>query len=402
MFFEFPMGGGGGGNTRTFNLGDLLGGGSGGGFPGGFSFSTGMPGGFEMGGFPMMSPIREIEAKHGWLLELPYKSCLYDILGICRDASEKDISKAYKRLAVKWHPDNNLGKEEEASIQFDIVNKAYEFLKNPKTRELFDSNRDDILRKQEENTLSSEFNVGDKIALHSLNTVSFNGLVGYIDENFDMTRKRWPVRLEQGDVKSFKAANIRLVYRFKRGDRVELHSLSAACYNGKRGTIESFNAERGRWTVNLDDRSTKTFKPNNLHYISEYSIGDRVILQYLSTAALNDKIATIYKPFLSRRGRWPVKLGDGSCRNVKSVNLRIATEADEQKEKAAEAAADGEQKSADEGEGKGEKGKKMDTDDHTKLNSEDSKKSGKGDPDKKMEFDDLTQTKSEGNRKTEP
>merc|ERR1719233_2841986 len=283
-----------------------------------------------MGGFPMMSPLRMIEAKHGWLLELPYKSCLYDILGICRDASDKDISRAYKKLAVVWHPDNNRNREEEASKQFDIINKAYEFLKNKKTRSLYDQNRDEILRKQEENTLSSEFNVGDKIALHSLTTTKYNGLVGTIDGPFDMTRRRWLVLLDSGDQKSFKAANIRFVYRLSKGDRIILHSLTSASYNGKYGTVEGFNSDRRRWTVIPDDGSKKTFKPSNMYFVSEYTKGDRVLLHHLSTVKLNNKIGTIDKPFLTRRGRWSVRLDDGSCRNVKSSNLRLATEADEE------------------------------------------------------------------------
>lgn len=390
MFFEFPMGGGGGGRQRTFNLGDF---GGGGGFPGGFSFGGGgggFPGGFEMGGFPMMSPMRMITAKHGWLLELPYKSCLYDILGICRDASDKEISRAYKKLAVKWHPDNNREREEEASIQFDIVNKAYEFLKNKKTRSMYDKSRDDILRKQEENTLSSEFSIGDRIALHSLTTTSYNGLVGTIDGSFDMTRRRWPVKLDNGEVKSFKAANIRFVSRLKRDDRIILHSLTAASYNGKRGTIDGFNSDRGRWTVILDDGSTKTFKPRNMHYISEYKKGDRVVLHHLSTVTLNGKIGTIDKPFLTRRARWSVRLEDGSCRNVKASNLHVATESDEEDVKAAEAA-----KATKEGSGE------MEVEDLTKPESEPESK-----PESKPDLGemDVEEGVSEGagDKKTEP
>jgi len=364
MFFEFPMGGGGSSRTSAFNLGDIFGGADG----GGFTFTSGMPGGFEMA-----SPMRTIEAKHGWLLELPYKSCLYDILGICRDASEKDISKAYKKLAVRWHPDNNLGEEEEASKKFDIINKAYEFLKNPKTRRLYDSNRDDILRKQEEYKLSSEFNLGDRIALHSLTTTSYNGRIGHINKNFDMSRKRWPVILNSGDVKSFKASNIRLVSRFKKGDRVELHSLSTASYNQKRGTVECFNSDRGRWTINLDDGSVKTFKPSNLHLISEYTLGDRVVLHHLSTAVLNGKIATIYESFLTKKARWPVKLEDGSCRNIKPSNLRLATEVDEEVKTATVAAEVTSHQRTKKGE-QDEQGEKMDIDDHTQPKGEDDKK----------------------------
>lgn len=44
----------------------------------------------------------------------------YAILGLSRDAGEDDIKKAYKKAALKWHPDRNAGSEE-ASQKFKEV-----------------------------------------------------------------------------------------------------------------------------------------------------------------------------------------------------------------------------------------------------------------------------------------
>ncbi len=41
----------------------------------------------------------------------------YDILGIAKGASENDIKRAYKKLALKWHPDKHKGKEKEKAQQ---------------------------------------------------------------------------------------------------------------------------------------------------------------------------------------------------------------------------------------------------------------------------------------------
>jgi DnaJ-class molecular chaperone len=50
----------------------------------------------------------------------------YDILGVSREASQVDIKKAYKQLAIKWHPDKN--KSVEASSKFKQISEAYQVL----------------------------------------------------------------------------------------------------------------------------------------------------------------------------------------------------------------------------------------------------------------------------------
>jgi len=52
-------------------------------------------------------------------------SDFYKRLGISRDASEIEIKKAYRSLALKWHPDLNPGKEKEYAPEFIAVNDAY-------------------------------------------------------------------------------------------------------------------------------------------------------------------------------------------------------------------------------------------------------------------------------------
>lgn len=52
----------------------------------------------------------------------------YQTLGIEKTATEAEIKKAYRKLAVKWHPDKNPGNEEQASSMFKKIGEAYETL----------------------------------------------------------------------------------------------------------------------------------------------------------------------------------------------------------------------------------------------------------------------------------
>ncbi|MGD2065179.1 MAG: DnaJ C-terminal domain-containing protein [Dehalococcoidia bacterium] len=61
----------------------------------------------------------------------------YQILGVSRNASEKEIKQAYRRLARKYHPDINPG-DKSAEAKFKEINEAHEVLSNPEKRKKYD------------------------------------------------------------------------------------------------------------------------------------------------------------------------------------------------------------------------------------------------------------------------
>ena len=62
---------------------------------------------------------------------------LYDILGVSKNATDAEIKKEYRKLAIKHHPDKNPGKENEE--KFKEISKAYDILKDPEKRKNYDS-----------------------------------------------------------------------------------------------------------------------------------------------------------------------------------------------------------------------------------------------------------------------
>jgi len=70
----------------------------------------------------------------------------YQILGVSRDVDEDAIKAAYKKLALKWHPDRNLNNKEEAERRFKEVAEAYEVLSDKDKRAVFDRYGEDGLK----------------------------------------------------------------------------------------------------------------------------------------------------------------------------------------------------------------------------------------------------------------
>jgi len=64
------------------------------------------------------------------------KTDYYDLLGVSRDASPEEIKKAFRRLAMKHHPDRN--RDPGAEDRFKEINEAYEVLSDPQKRSVYD------------------------------------------------------------------------------------------------------------------------------------------------------------------------------------------------------------------------------------------------------------------------
>ncbi|NXW82561.1 DJC21 protein, partial [Alopecoenas beccarii] len=73
--------------------------------------------------------------------------CHYEVLGVKRDAAEEELKRAYRRLALRWHPDKNLENAEEAAEQFKLIQAAYDVLSDPQERAWYDNHREALLKR---------------------------------------------------------------------------------------------------------------------------------------------------------------------------------------------------------------------------------------------------------------
>ncbi|KAI3848909.1 hypothetical protein MKW92_012368 [Papaver armeniacum] len=62
----------------------------------------------------------------------------YNILKVNRQATDEDLKKSYRRLAMKWHPDKNPNNKKDAEAKFKQISEAYEVLSDPQKRAVYD------------------------------------------------------------------------------------------------------------------------------------------------------------------------------------------------------------------------------------------------------------------------
>lgn len=109
------------------------------------------------------------------------KRCYYEVLGIEKSADENMIRKAYKKKAVKWHPDKNPDNLKEAEEKFKEIGEAYACLSDKDKKLIYDKYGHEGLSKGHERTPGGHFQPG---RFSDFSGFSFTSARGMFDNLF--------------------------------------------------------------------------------------------------------------------------------------------------------------------------------------------------------------------------
>ena len=184
--------------------------------------------------------------------------CYYQILGINKNANENDIKRAYKSLAVKYHPDKNQDNIKSSEAKFKKINEAYSVLSDKEKRIKYDqfgiNGLNNNFSSNDANDIFQTFFRGNNpfnIFVHNSNHSNMNSQFTF--------NRNYTYNFKQPINKYTIISNNTPVLIKNLINRSDL--------NNSNGTIIGYNNNNQRYYVELDDSNTLSLKRNNLQQL---------------------------------------------------------------------------------------------------------------------------------------
>eukprot|EP00854_Cymbomonas_tetramitiformis_P026124 gene26124-32003_t len=255
----------------------------------------------------------------------PNSDDYYKVLGVQRDASEKDIATAYKKAAIKWHPDKNPTNKDKAEANFKKVSEAYEVLSNAEKKEgiLVWEEVEEAAAEARRSSLMVWEVVGPSavwagwvvwavLLVACTSAAAQNGKTGTI-KDYDVHKERYQVKLSDSDTLAVKIANV------LQQVQVQITGVeSKPEFNGNKGKVIGFDESSNRYQVQLADGRAIALQSVNL----VFSENTRVQIQGLSKQELNGKWGKIAS-FEDAAGRYVVEISRDQSFKLKPENCRL-------------------------------------------------------------------------------
>lgn len=228
----------------------------------------------------------------------PHSDNLYTVLGVDRGASEQEIAKAYKKAAVKWHPDKNPDNQEKATENFQKISEAYEILQDADKRKTYDQfgkqglergagGNNGMSFQHADDIFQAFFGGGDPFSMFfDGDGDGFGGMPG---GSFGKGGPRIVFQSGGGMPGMFggpmggkgggkgkakpRQAEPMPTWALPKTTRVIVRGLkSAAEHNGRQGSIVGWSADKARYEVECDDETTLSLRPGNVTQCADVEI----------------------------------------------------------------------------------------------------------------------------------
>lgn len=258
----------------------------------------------------------------------------YKVLGVDRRASDQEIKAAYRKLALKYHPDKNPDNTEAARVSFNKVSEAYDTLHDPEKRKVYDQfgkqgapggfrgHHGGGMSTQHAEDLFQAFFGGDPFGggmagMPGGMTGMFGGMPGRSQFHFQPSGGNF------GGAGGFggnmfggtdlfgsmhggrQAQQQCPPYCLTKGTHVVIRGLTTAFeHNGKSGTVVGWDAQRCRYQIQLQSGETVSLRSQNLVQRCHVEV-----IGIQSKPEMNGKTAEVFG-FDDEKGRYSVRVED--------------------------------------------------------------------------------------------